>query len=86
VALPVLSWRGEFAWSIRVAGVVMVEVLIVVANGMRCPLTAVAARYTEDRRSNFDIYLPEWLARNNQKIFGTLYGLGLAYTAWRYWG
>jgi hypothetical protein len=32
-----------------------------------------AARYTEDRRSNFDIYLPEWLARYNKEIFGTLY-------------
>jgi hypothetical protein len=32
--------------------------------------TAVAARYTDDRRTNFDIYLPEWLARYNRQIFG----------------
>jgi hypothetical protein len=30
---------------------------------MRCPLTGIAARYTDDRRDNFDIYLPPWLAR-----------------------
>jgi hypothetical protein len=35
-------------------------------NGWRCPLTDVAARYTDDRRANFDIYLPEWLARYNE--------------------
>jgi hypothetical protein len=42
-------------------------------------LTGIAARYTDDRRANFDIYLPEWLARHNKTIFGALYLLGLAY-------
>ncbi|MBB1092471.1 hypothetical protein HUU61_14375 [Rhodopseudomonas palustris] len=40
---------------------------------MRCPLTAVAARYTDERADNFDIYLPIWLARHNRLIFGTLF-------------
>jgi hypothetical protein len=48
-------------------------VLVLVLNQMRCPLTDVAARYTADRRANFDIYLPEWLARHNKTIFGTIY-------------
>jgi hypothetical protein len=38
---------------------------------MRCPLMGVAARHTDDQGANFDIYLPEWLARNNKQIFGT---------------
>jgi hypothetical protein len=46
--------------------VVSVEVLILIANGWRCPLTAVAARYTDDKRDNFDIYLPA-LARAIQQ-------------------
>jgi hypothetical protein len=33
----------------------------------------VAARYTDDRRDNFDIYLPLWLARHNKLIFGWLF-------------
>ena len=47
-------------------------------------LTGVAARYTSARADNFDIYLPLWLARYNQQIFGTLYVLGILYTliAW----
>jgi hypothetical protein len=40
---------------------------------------AVAARYSGDRRANFDIDLPEWLARHNQRIFGSLYVIGVAY-------
>jgi hypothetical protein len=44
---------------------------------MHCPLTAVAARYTAERRPNFDIYLPAWLARHNILIFSTLYAAGL---------
>jgi hypothetical protein len=44
-----------------------------------------AARYTEERHDNFDIYLPLWLARHNKLIFGVLYCLGIAfaYSRWR---
>jgi hypothetical protein len=52
---------------------------------MRCPLTDLAARYTDDRRDNFDIYLPEWLARHNKRIFGWLFVGGLVFTAVRWW-
>ena len=48
-------------------------------NKWSCPLTAVAARYTEDRRPNFDIYLPEWLAKYNKHIFGPLYIAGVVF-------
>lgn len=59
--------------------VIFVEVVVLVANRWRCPLTDVAARYTDDRRDNFDIYLPLWLARHNKEIFGGLYAAGIAY-------
>ncbi len=65
----------------------MAEILVLVFNRWRCPLTAIAARHTSDRRANFDIYLPEWLARHNKGVFGSLFGLGLLYTLarWRGW-
>lgn len=37
---------------------------------------ALAARYTEDRAPNFDIYLPRWLAQHNKALFGTLFVVG----------
>ena len=84
VAIPVASLLGRHALAASLAGVVLVEVAILAFNGMRCPLTAVAARYTADRRPNFDIFLPEWLARHNKTVFGTLYvaGVALALARW----
>lgn len=79
VAIPVASARGNLVAAAILAGVVSLEVLVLVANDMRCPLTPVAARYTEDRRDNFDIFLPEWLARHNKMIFGWLYVAGLVH-------
>lgn len=76
VAIPILGFAGYFQQAALLIGIVMVEVLILVVNRLRCPLTDVAARYTEDRRDNFDIYLPLWLARHNKSIFGILYVCG----------
>ena len=47
------------------------------------PLTDIAARHTADRRANFDIYLPLWLARSKH-VFGTLYLIGATYAAWTF--
>jgi hypothetical protein len=49
---------------------------------MRCPLTDVAARYTDRRTDNFDIYLPVWLARNNKRVFGGLWVAGELVLGW----
>jgi hypothetical protein len=40
------------------AELVIGETVVLVLNGWRCPFTGVAARYTDDRRDNFDIFLP----------------------------
>lgn len=86
IAIPVLSWIGEVSYAAVCAVVVALEVVVLAFNQWRCPLTGVAARYTSDRRDNFDIYLPEWLARYNKAIFGTLYVLGLVFLGWTWFG
>lgn len=83
-AIPILSLMQKHHLAIALIGIVAIEVLIVLFNGMSCPLTAVAARYTEDRRDNFDIYLPEWLARHNESLFGLLYFVGIVVTIVRW--
>lgn len=87
VAMPIFAAAGRIDVAAALGVAVLVEVGILVTNGMRCPLTAVAARYTDDRRDNFDIFLPEWLARYNKQIFGWLYVIGLVFTfaVWRGW-
>ena len=84
VAIPVAAWSGRFAVAAGLIGLVLLEVLVLAANRMRCPLTDVAARYTDERQDNFDIYLPLWLARANKEIFGPLYAAGILYTVVRW--
>jgi len=70
---------GRYVSAAWLIGFVFIEVLVLVGNRMRCPLTDVAGHYTSDRRENFDMYLQLWLARHNKTIFGTLYGIGLTH-------
>jgi len=86
VAIPIVGWRGKLVPATVLCGVVLVEVLVLFFNGWRCPLTPIAARYTSDRRANFDIFLPEWLAHYNKEIFGTLYVAGLVFVAYLWLG
>jgi len=80
--IPVVSVAGLRGLAAALSGLVLVEVAILLSNGWRCPLTDVAERYTDDRRDNFDIYLPLWLARHNKRIFGALFVLGEVVFAW----
>lgn len=86
IAIPVLAFIQYYSQAVMLIAVVMVEVLVLVANRMRCPLTGVAARYTQDRRDNFDIYLPVWMARHNKLIFGLLFLGGVLLTLARWIG
>ena len=69
------SWEdlGHYEWAAILIGLVLVECGVLAANRGRCPLTGMAARHTEQRSKNFDIYLPLWLARHNKTIFGALF-------------
>ena len=81
VLIPVHAALGNLRVAMVLIGVVSAECIILLFNRMSCPLTPVAARYTDDRAANFDIYLPRWLARYNKAIFGTIYVLGILYVA-----
>jgi len=86
LGVPIAAHARRFDWALGLAGLVFVEVIVLAVNRMQCPLTPIAGRYTTDRRPNFDIYLPEWIARWNKEIFGPLYLLGLVYAAARWFG
>jgi hypothetical protein len=86
LAIPLAASRAEFGTAAVLIAVVSLECLVLAANGMRCPLTDVAARYTDARHDNFDIYLPLWLARHNKAIFGFLFAAGLLFTLVRWQG
>ena len=84
IAIPFAVHAGRLDVAAVFAGIVFLEVLVLAINGGRCPLTAVAARYTPDREDNFDIFLPLWVARYNKHVFGSMYVVALLYllVAW----
>lgn len=84
VAIPIAAWHDRFGWALVAALIVAGEVAILAFSGMKCPLTPIAARYTSDRRDNFDIYLPLFVARYNKEIFGALYVVGMLYALVRW--
>ena len=73
LAIPLTSWRGSHRAAGWLVAIVAIEVGVLLVNRMRCPLTDLASRYTDNRQENFDICLPNWLARHNKLIFGLLY-------------
>ena len=50
-------------------GFFMLEGVVLLAFRNMCPLTILARHYSDSSKVNFDIYLPEWLARYNKQIY-----------------
>jgi hypothetical protein len=48
---------------------ISLEGIVLVCFKNKCPLTLVARKYSDSTKDNFDIYLPEWLARYNKLIY-----------------
>lgn len=83
-AVPYFAIKGRFRSACVATLIIFIEIAVLAANEMRCPLTDVAAHFTADRSANFDIYLPRWLAENNKRIFGGLFVVGEMLLAWKW--
>jgi hypothetical protein len=76
VAVPVAAAMHRFPLAALFSGLVLIECLVLAFNRCRCPLSDLAARFAPETKDNFDIYLPNWLARHNKAIFGALFVAG----------
>jgi hypothetical protein len=76
VVLPLAGVLRRFRWAAILTGLVLLECGVLAVNGGRCPLSDLAARFTDSHADNFDIYLPNWLAQYNKVIFGVLFIAG----------
>ena len=54
-------------------GIIILEVIVLVTLKWVCPLTYLARRYSDSKKENFDIYLPNWLAKYNKLIYSILF-------------
>ena len=64
-------------------GLIIGEGLVLLLFKMSCPLTVVARKYSNSQKDNFDIFLPNWLARHNKLIFTTIFVIGLVIVLFR---
>ena len=76
----IINKIDKFIW-IGIGLIVLEGIVLMIFNKM-CPLTVIARKYSDSTKDNFDIYLPNWLAKWNKLIYTTLFLLivfGLIY-------
>jgi hypothetical protein len=50
-------------------GLFVLEGVVLLVFKSFCPLTLIARKYSNSTQDNFDIYLPNWLAKYNKPIY-----------------
>jgi hypothetical protein len=58
-------------------GMIVIEGIILLAFKWACPLTGMARKYSDSTKDNFDIFLPNWLAKYNKLIFTSMFVAGI---------
>ena len=71
------TWIGIF--------LVIGEGLTLLFFKMFCPLTLMARKYSDSEQDNFDIFLPNWLAKYNKIIYTSIFIVGLVIVFYRIW-
>ena len=56
-------------WVWICLSLICIEGLVLLIFKNICPITIVARNYSRSDKANFDIFLPNWLARYNKEIY-----------------
>ncbi len=64
-------------------GLFVLEGITLLLFKFYCPLTLIARKYSDSTKDNFDIYLPNWLAKYTKVIYTTLLLIILLMTLYR---
>jgi len=54
-------------------GLILLEGIVLLVFNRLCPVTLIARKYSDSTKDNFDIFLPNWLAKYNKQIYTTLF-------------
>ena len=60
-------------WVWICIGLVLLEGIVLLLFNMFCPLTLLARKYSNSSKENFDIFLPNWLAKYNKLIYTSIF-------------
>lgn len=67
----VVNQIDKFVW-LGVA-LILMEGMVLLMFKKVCPLTIWARQYSASSQANFDIYLPNWLAKHNKLLYTTFF-------------
>jgi hypothetical protein len=70
-------------WLWMSYGFVVLEGLILATFKSHCPLNLLARKYSNSTKDNFDIYLPNWLAKYTKLIYTTIVAIALIITIYQ---
>jgi hypothetical protein len=62
---------------------IFLEGITLLAFSFFCPLTLIARKYSDSTKDNFDIYLPNWLARYTKLIYTSIMVVIIILTVYR---
>jgi hypothetical protein len=64
-------------------GLIFLESITLLIFRFFCPLTLIARKYSDSTKDNFDIYLPNWLARYTKLIYTSIMVIIIILTVYR---
>jgi uncharacterized membrane protein required for colicin V production len=70
-------------WVWICLGLIVLEGLVLLVFKKMCPITVVARQYSDSQRDNFDIFLPNWLARYNKEIYTSIVAISVLILLYR---
>jgi hypothetical protein len=70
-------------WVWICIGLILSEGIVLLFFKRICPITLIARKYSDSTKDNFDIFLPNWLAKYNKLIYTILFIAVLIMIAFR---
>ncbi len=70
-------------WVWLCIALVALEGIVLLVFKSVCPITLVARKYSDSPKDNFDIYLPNWLAKHNKTIYTAIVLIAIAILVYR---
>ncbi|MBW8361352.1 MAG: hypothetical protein K0M56_04100 [Kaistella sp.] len=70
-------------WVWICLSLILLEGLVLLIFKTFCPITLIARKYSQSEKSNFDIYLPEWLAKYNKTIYTAIVAVAVIILIYR---
>ena len=69
-------------WVWICVSLIILELITLIVFKKICPITLIARKYSDSQKDNFDIYLPNWLAKYNKEVYTAIVLIAIA--IWMY--